>query len=106
MGGVNPRPNRCTTSNGMSSHGLNGLGSVVATIGLFIVVGVSIGAAVERNCTPGAATGAGGALWQTTTTAVSRAPNAASSRSLPTMTHPRVISSPAGSLQVAPAPPQ
>ena len=46
----------------MSWHGSNGLGSVVATIGLFMVVGGSIGAAVDRSCTSGLPTLAGGAL--------------------------------------------
>ncbi len=78
----------------MSRHGSNGLGSVVATIGLFIVVGGSIGAAVDRSCTFGAPFGAptmaGGALCDTITTAVTRAPSAANSRSLVTITPPRI----------------
>src|SRR5271156_104531 len=74
----------------MSRHGSNGLGSVVATIGLFIVVGGSIGAAVDRSSTLGPPTVAGGALCHTTTAAMNRAPNAASRRSLATMT-PRPI---------------
>ncbi len=77
------------TSNGMSWQGSKGLGSVVATIGLFIVVGGSIGAAVDRSCTFGMPTLAGGALCDTAaTTAVTRAPSAASRRSLVTTTPP------------------
>ncbi len=48
------------TSNGMSRHGSNGLGSVVATIGLFIVV--DMGAAVDRSWTASPPVGAGDAL--------------------------------------------
>src|ERR1700754_302878 len=72
----------------MSRHGSNGLGSVVATIGLFIVVGGSIGAAVDRRSTLGPPTVAGGELCPVRVNALNRAPNAASSRSLPTMTPP------------------
>jgi hypothetical protein len=76
------------TSNGMSWQGSKGIGSVVATIGLFIVVGRSIGAAVDRSCTFGMPTLAGGALCDTTAAAVTRAPSAASRRSLVTITPP------------------
>src|ERR1700759_2278729 len=72
----------------MSRHGSNGLGSVVATIGLFIVVGGSMGGAVDRSSTLGPPTVAGGALCHTTTAAMNKAPNAASRRSLATMTSP------------------
>jgi hypothetical protein len=72
----------------MSLHGSNGLGSVVATIGLFIVVGGSIGAAVDRSCTFGIPTLPGDALCHTTISAMTRAPSAASSRSLATITPP------------------
>jgi hypothetical protein len=58
---------------------------VVATIGLFIVVGGSIGAAVDRSCTFGTPTLTGGALCHTRTTAVTRAPSAANRRSLVTI---------------------
>src|ERR1700756_370547 len=46
----------------MSSHASNGRGSVVATIGLFIVV--SIGAAVDRSSKVLPAVGVGGLLCQ------------------------------------------
>src|SRR6202000_2879453 len=53
-----------------------------------MVVGGSIGAAVDRSCTFGVPTWAGGALCDATTRAVTRAPSAASNRSLVTITPP------------------
>ena len=50
----------------MSSQASNGRGSVVATIGLFIVLREDIGAAVERNRTVPRPVVAGGTLCQTT----------------------------------------
>ncbi|CKR06198.1 Uncharacterised protein [Mycobacterium tuberculosis] len=78
------------TSNGMSRHGSNGLGSVVATIGLFIVV--DMGAAVDRSWTASPPVGAGGMPCQptvpTTTTAAVSAPSPPISRTLVNTTPP------------------
>src|SRR6201999_1973085 len=68
--------------------GSNGLGSVVATIGLFIVV--SIGAAVDRSSTERPPVGTGGALCHPPTTAVSSAANAPIRRILANTTPPDV----------------
>src|SRR5262245_34217579 len=76
----------------MSLHGSNGLGSVVATIGLFIVV--SMGAAVDRSSTVLAAVGAGGALCQPRTTAVTSAAPPPIKRILPNTTPPDVAADP------------
>ena len=78
----------------MSLHGSNGLGSVVATIGLFIVV--SIGAAVDRSSTVVATVGAGARCQPTMppTTAVISAAIAPIKRILVNTTPPDVVGGP------------
>lgn len=96
----------------MSSHASNGRGSVVATMGLFMVV--SIGSAVDRNSTGPAPSGADAAPCQPTappTTAVTSAPSAPITRTLAdidiSLPHPVTPwRSLAGSVQVACAPSQ
>ena len=95
------------TSNGMSSHGSNGLGSVVVDDGLLIVVGGSIGAAVDRSCT---ARAADGGRRRTLPDHHHRRDQGAERREqaqLGDHDTPSVwLASIAGSVQVAPAPPQ
>ena len=67
----------------MSSHGSNGLGSTVSTTGhLIVVVGSSMGAAVERSCTLAVTLELAGEDCHTATTAVTSAHSTANSRNL------------------------
>ena len=62
------------TSSGMSSHGSNGLGSVVATMGdLMLVVVSPMGAEVERSSTPPVLSRPTGSDCQRTITAATSA---------------------------------
>src|SRR5271156_6037352 len=71
----------------MSWHGSNGLGSVRATTGdLIVVLGSSIGANVDRNCTLLVTLRLAGEDCHTTTTAVTSAHSPANSRNLVAMT--------------------
>src|SRR5271166_1001866 len=93
----------------MSSHGSNGRGSVVATIGLFMVVSGSIGWAVDLSWTVPPPVGAGGALCQPEVppmTAVISAPSAPIRRTLVSTTPPALGGPFARPIQVAPAPSQ
>ena len=77
------------TSSGMSSHGTNGLGSTMSITGhLIVVVGLSIGTAVDRSCTLRVAARFAGADCTTTTTAATRAHSTANSRNLVAMAPP------------------
>jgi hypothetical protein len=56
---------------------------------LIVVLGSVIGTAAERNCTGPPPERPEGTFWDTTTTAVTRAPNAPIRRSLVTMASPQ-----------------
>jgi len=72
---------------GMSVQGSNGLWSVSAITGdLSVVLGSSIGAAVDRSCTPLLTVRLAGEDCQTMTTAVTSAHSTANSRNLVAMT--------------------
>src|SRR5512139_2936674 len=84
----------CTTSSGMSLHGLNGDGSVVSTTGHLIDV-VTLVIGMSSASTLGAPAGS---VCQTTITAVINAPSTETRRSLAAITPLVRRSDPAGSV--------
>src|SRR5882757_4127673 len=89
------------TSNGMSLHESNGVGSTVSMTGHLMVVDTSLmGADVDRSCTGPPSGLATGLVCQTTITAATSAHTADSRRSLAAITPPRARPPLRGSVQV------